>query len=83
MQQIMSLNAGKLKDAFANKKPLVVFKWLPKHTRQDSNPQPTDPKSVALSIELRVHRLNYSMAVNGISHVRPVGPVRKANFSLG
>ncbi len=35
-----------------------------KRTRQDSNPRPTDPKSAALSTELRVHRLYYTINVN-------------------
>jgi hypothetical protein len=34
-----------------------------RRTRQDSNPQPTDPKSAALSIELRVHRYDYTIHV--------------------
>ncbi len=37
-------------------------------TRQDSNPQPTDPKSAALSIELRVRfRLYHSINVKKLA----------------
>jgi hypothetical protein len=35
-----------------------------KRTRQDLNPRPTDPKSAALSTELRVHYQNCTMIVN-------------------
>ena len=35
-----------------------------KRTRQDLNPQQLDPKSSALSIELLVHRYDYSTHVN-------------------
>lgn len=40
----------------------VVFGYG--RTRQDSNPQPLNPKSSALSVELRVHRLYCSIIVN-------------------
>ncbi len=38
----------------ANRRPLFVLRWW--RARRDSNPRPTDPKSVALSTELRAER---------------------------
>ncbi len=51
----------------------------PRRIRTADNPV---PKTGALSTELWVLHLDYSMAVNDISHVRLVGSIRKANFSL-
>lgn len=41
----------------------IRVKWHEKRTRQELNPQPFDPKSNALSIELLVHRIYYTISV--------------------
>lgn len=44
-------------------------------TRQDLNPQPLDPKSSALSIELQVHRQYYITIVNSARHYQTLSQI--------